>query len=237
MDDMDSVTLWEQWASELAKHQDSWSALHEYMVAYFYDSLEVRLKEQLEKLVKLDPQSEEFQMLNEVTDAAIDYQFARRPTVGLRLNLIDMGLTIRPGWRAAKRNCLGKKLLGQVNLDVIHLELLGPGNLLELKLHADKISTPRLNRDMAVNKKRLDIVLDTVDDLLMDPMALFSRQADRCVNCHKPLTDDVSRTRGIGPECIRLFACFNLPPPSKVAEYRYRQQQQYLADTGFLPGL
>ena len=68
----------------------------------------------------------------------------------------------------------------------------------------------------------------------MDPMGVFSRQADRCCRCSKPLTDVVSRTRGIGPECIRLFRCFDLDaPPTVVDKYR----RKYLVETGFLPGL
>jgi hypothetical protein len=54
---------------------------------------------------------------------------------------------------------------------------------------------------------------------------VFSRQADKCCCCGKALTDVVSRTRGIGPERIRMFGA--------VAKYR----QRYLQETGFLPGL
>jgi hypothetical protein len=30
----------------------------------------------------------------------------------------------------------------------------------------------------------------------------------------------VSRTRGIGPECIRFFGCWTLKPPTAVERYR-----------------
>ena len=230
---MDDIAgFWQTWRDELAKHKDTFSALHEYMVWHFGDALELKLKEQLEELHKLDPASEDYQALDKKTTAAVEYRYGRQPTVGLKLDLPDnLTLGIRPGWKK------GYGDLGTVDLDVIGLELLGPGKLLCLKLSPDKISSGRLNLSMAVNKERLAVVLATAKDLLMDPMELFSRQADRCCCCHKQLTDDVSRTRGIGPECIRMFDCFKLPPPSKVAEYRHRQRQQYLADTGFLPGL
>jgi hypothetical protein len=55
---------------------------------------------------------------------------------------------------------------------------------------------------------------------------------NRCC-CRKSLTDPVSRTRGIGPVCIRLFKPFELAPPTAVERYRAK----YLEETGFLPAL
>jgi hypothetical protein len=44
----------------------------------------------------------------------------------------------------------------------------------------------------------------------------------------------VSRTRGIGPECIRMFGSFTefAGRPDAVTRYRH----QYRQETGFLPG-
>jgi hypothetical protein len=80
-------------------------------------------------------------------------------------------------------------------------------------------------------RRALDALRNKTHDLLMNPWALFSEQADRCC-CHKELTDIESRSRGIGPECIRLFTSFRCRPPTAVDKYR----QKYLAETGFLPG-
>jgi hypothetical protein len=81
---------------------------------------------------------------------------------------------------------------------------------------------------------RLRTILDTAHDLLMDPADVFSRQADKCCCCGKALTEVVSRTRGIGPECIRMFGSFTefAERPDAVAKYR----RKYLQETGFLPG-
>ncbi len=114
------------------------------------------------------------------------------------------------------------------------LELLGPGKLLTVTLTEGKL--PRSGSvfvDMGKNVVNLNTILSTAHDLLMKPMMVFGRQADRCCCCSKVLTDVVSRTRGIGPECIRLFRCFSVDtPPTAVDKYR----QQYLVETGFLPG-
>jgi hypothetical protein len=68
----------------------------------------------------------------------------------------------------------------------------------------------------------------------MDPADVFGRQADKCCCCGRALTDVVSRTRGIGPECVRMFGSFAefAERPDAVTKYR----QQYPKETGFLPG-
>jgi hypothetical protein len=115
------------------------------------------------------------------------------------------------------------------------LELLGPNKLMTLTLREGK--PPKAGwtpYDPDVRATRLRTILDTAHDLLMDPADVFSRQADKCCCCGKALTDVVSRTRGIGPECIRMFGSFTefAEQPDAVAKYR----QQYLKETGFLPG-
>ena len=56
-------------------------------------------------------------------------------------------------------------------------------------------------------------------DLLIGRMRLLSQQYDHCC-CGKALTDTVPTTRGIRPECIRLFGCWTLKPPTAVERYR-----------------
>ncbi len=165
--------------------------------------------------------------------------YERRPTIGLRLQLPGKKtLAIRPGWSPPRRrhaeDAADPRRFGKLHLDAVTLELLGPGKLLTVTLTEGK--PPRSGNvftEMRQNVVNLDTILSTAHDLLMDPMEVFSRQADRCCCCSKPLTDVVSRTRGIGPECVRKFGCFKLDnPPTAVDKYR----RKYLVETGFLPG-
>ena len=54
--------------------------------------------------------------------------------------------------------------------------------------------------DEKKNARNLKTMCETADSLLKNPSATFGQQADRCVCCHRWLTDLTSRTRGIGPE-------------------------------------
>jgi hypothetical protein len=45
-------------------------------------------------------------------------------------------------------------------------------------------------------------VVETIHDFLDDAAAVFARSHDHCCICGRGLTDEVSRSRGIGPECV-----------------------------------
>jgi hypothetical protein len=42
-------------------------------------------------------------------------------------------------------------------------------------------------------------------DFLANPAAVAARSADRCSICRRRLTDEVSRSRGVGPECLEYW--------------------------------
>ncbi len=46
---------------------------------------------------------------------------------------------------------------------------------------------------------------DTLREWVDDPSSMLVGSSDRCLFCCKTLTDDVSRTRGIGPECQKRY--------------------------------
>jgi hypothetical protein len=131
---------------------------------------------------------------------------------------------------------------GTILTDTLHLEVMAlptkDGVLLHVRLRDDQ--QPKL-RCLTCDETLLDLATNALEtkphDLLGDPTRLFSEQSERCCCCHKALSDPVSRTRGIGPECIRYFQTFLLKPPPRVEEYRHHAREQYLQDTGFLPGL
>jgi hypothetical protein len=45
-------------------------------------------------------------------------------------------------------------------------------------------------------------VVATVDSFVQDHRAVLARSHDHCCICGRVLTDELSRSRGIGPECI-----------------------------------
>lgn len=170
--------------------------------------------------------------------------YETRPLIGLKLELAgDEKLAIRPLWkRPAIRRISHAPYVemyepGRINPQVITLELLGPGKLFDLTLKPGEIRRGRAYYDMDTNRKFVKTITDAARSLLLDPMATFAGQSEHCCKCGKALTDLTSRTRGIGPECIRYFRWFaEVPPPNSVERFRQQAAAEYLADTGFLPG-
>ncbi len=124
--------------------------------------------------------------------------YRRRPHIGLRLELPGGNvLTCKPGFHRGA---------GELTLSEVHLELLGPGKLLRLKVKEDGVDLQGfVAGDMTVNAARCQIICQALYDLLHAPTKTFARQRDRCCCCGKGLTDITSRLRGIGPECIKSF--------------------------------
>jgi hypothetical protein len=46
-------------------------------------------------------------------------------------------------------------------------------------------------------------VIATIRDFMADSRAVLARGCDNCCICGRPLSDELSRSRGIGPECIK----------------------------------
>lgn len=163
--------------------------------------------------------------------------YHRRPRIGLRLELdCDATLCMRPAWTPPhKRVSNGEVTItkpGKIDPEVITLELLDPRKWLSLRLDGQGVKALRVRWDVDANRRGLRLIADAAHAVLTDPMTAFSRQADHCCLCGRGLSDVVSRTRGIGPECIREFAFFEAPPRITAVDV-YRQQ--YYADNGFLP--
>jgi hypothetical protein len=120
--------------------------------------------------------------------------------------------------------------------DQVWIELLGPRKLMTLRIREDQgICAGLTPYDPDERARRLRLVVDTIHAFLMTPEQVFARQADHCCCCGKILTDIVSKTRGIGPECLRYFCSFTdwAQKPDSVERYR----QKYYQETGFFPAL
>jgi hypothetical protein len=50
-----------------------------------------------------------------------------------------------------------------------------------------------------------EMALGVMADLITDAGAVFARSHDHCCCCGKGLRDELSRARGIGPECVRVL--------------------------------
>jgi hypothetical protein len=60
--------------------------------------------------------------------------------------------------------------------------------------------------------------VEVMRDFLDDHSAVFARSHDHCCCCGKGLTDELSRSRGIGPECIKKipYAAFKATPTNTI---------------------
>jgi len=136
--------------------------------------------------------------------------FARRPQLGFKL--VCEGdpparIAVRPNWSRHRK---------QVLFDHINVEL-----MIERKLNAEGATTVDRGFGLAFNRgipqgtlwagycpDGAERMVGTIRGFLADPAAVFARSADNCCICGRRLTDDTSRTRGIGPECIQTIRFF-----------------------------
>jgi hypothetical protein len=207
-----SLNIWNRVNEELAAQSDKLDAFLEYVQCFFIDALHTICQEKGWR----------------------EPGYFHRPPLGLRLECDnDMTLAVRPAWRKPKALPGHREGWGAVRTEVVEVEVLKRGVVLSVRLTEGRPPRARtVTRDDVDRRRALDALRDKTHDLLVDPWALFSEQADNCSCCGRAITDIVSKTRGIGPECIRLFAAFKIAPPTKVEIYR----QAYLQETGFLPG-
>jgi hypothetical protein len=214
----EALSLWYDTEAQIQAQADKLDALREYAQTFFLDAVNTIC-----------------------TEKGWDTpQYVRRPTLGLQIDCdFGMHLAIRPAWELPRGKPGHRQGFGIVITEKLDLEVLGEKSGVFLHVRLREGALPKLRHltgDDIMRYYAMNALNQKTHDLLVDPMSLFSQQSERCVCCHKTLTDPVSTTRGIGPECIRLFQAFLLTPPSKVEQYRHRCSQEYLAETGFLPG-
>jgi hypothetical protein len=134
---------------------------------------------------------------------AAGQKFQRRPTLGLNLPAPGdppLWLSIRPRWDRWHK---------AVDTGIVEMEVIAerdladrPAREVTIQLSADKahISSWAINTAEA----QLPRALAVLDNFLADPDQVFAKSAESCCVCHKTLTDPVSRSRGVGPECLRV---------------------------------
>jgi hypothetical protein len=137
--------------------------------------------------------------------ALADKEHTRRPSVGLRLVVAgkpEAAVSIRPGWNKWKREVLPDIIEAEITVTRISANGLGlPTAEVEAAGTADGMRFYRLS---ALNTQESTArLLATLEEFAANPAAVMARSKDRCCVCRHALTDAVSRTRGIGPECLR----------------------------------
>lgn len=171
------------------------------------------------------------------------YLYDRRPPIGLKIDRGDFTVAIRPAWHAGSKmhGTQGELIPERMTIEIISREPREHGGrihgvVMEVTLPivyrdcGDICSCKQCPCDSDLARKYVNLVIQTAHELLTDPFAVFSQQADRCSCCHKVLTDAVSRTRGYGPECIKWVRFLK-----NAHKAREEYCKQYLEETGFLP--
>ena len=155
----------------------------------------------------------------------------RCPPVALCLRDPDHVFTIKPGFKKPRKHFhldgnvtieeYGQMQFETVYIDCVSITEMPPQNGRPVLKH-QKACKLRLNEageltwsgtwypryaPIAVHE-----FVNTVKDFILFPWQIFGRSKDRCCCCRKLLTDGISRSRGIGPECLRSAAlCFGEP--------------------------
>jgi hypothetical protein len=119
--------------------------------------------------------SDQYQLVAEVGIKKVRDGFAIAPNIALDL---------RPSFVANGLSATGKGIGAQLQPD---------GSL--------RLSRWNPNRDN--HEEQLAAVADFLERLGDDPFAAIKRNSTNCALCGRALTDDRSRARGFGPECVK----------------------------------
>jgi hypothetical protein len=152
-------------------------------------------------------------------------EFRRKPNISLRLiadGLPAVKLIALPHW------CAHSKRLqcGLVRCELlVERELTSAGGQvgknrqqqIVVSLRPERVDLKRYRRSAEEDVHR---VVQTIRSFLSDRRAVLARSHDNCCVCGRALTDELSRSRGIGPECIKVapFLLFLNGPSIIVAE-------------------
>jgi hypothetical protein len=151
-----------------------------------------------------------------------DEPYKRRPNISLRLLCADNPpgkVIVLPALRGHRKdiylNCSSQRLELLEEEDVTTSK--GPAKKFSQKLcvciSPDGAAITLLSMTGFNDVRRL---VATITDFLDNPAAVLARSHDRCCICGRKLTDELSRSRGIGPECIQKidFGFFQFAAPT-----------------------
>lgn len=158
----------------------------------------------------------------------------RRPPVAIRL--LDGGdhvYTIRPGWKSPsvryrEKQTSDRKLplsaatfgerfekiqqFGRFQFDKLYVDAIhqNHGKCATFNFDDTKLSLTSWYHTRYF--EALENFAQTSKEFVLFPWQVLSRSKDHCCICGKNLTDEISRGRGIGPDCLRVVSnCFGQP--------------------------
>lgn len=77
--------------------------------------------------------------------------------------------------------------------------------VLNITVRPDEIRKTRWKCDVSLSVDAAENLVELSKFFLLFPDQVFARSKDRCCCCGKPLTDEQSRCRGIGPDCLKAL--------------------------------
>jgi hypothetical protein len=143
--------------------------------------------------------------------------YKRRPPVSLRLICTGDPLAkvvVHPGWSSHHKAVLTDRVYCELLQEEATKAFVRDGEekkevdarqfSRQLSMSLEGPSTPSLSRFYYSSVIR-DVarIIEVMHDFLDDHRAVFARAHDNCCCCGKKLTDELSHSRGIGPECIK----------------------------------
>jgi len=189
--------------------------------------------EVLERFAQAKPKLERFY------DMAVNYfrckcldktNLERRPPVALCLRDPDHVFTVKPGFKHPRKRLVDGSVTiveyGQMEFETVYIDCVSitemPSQSGRPVLKHTKACKLRLDESGQLSQHgtwyyryapiAVHEFVNVVSDFILFPWQIFGRSKDNCCCCRKPLTDDTSRSRGIGPECLRSAAlCFGEP--------------------------
>lgn len=148
-------------------------------------------------------------------DKTKDYH--RRPNLSIRLALPGeppARLSILPGWSKYTRQVDPTRLTLELTVARIPAKKADgtPTKLqtAELRLQLDNESGNARKKWWFIKylDENLARLLNGAADFVADPLATFAKASSNCGLCGRGLVDEVSRSRGIGPECHKRLEWF-----------------------------
>jgi hypothetical protein len=147
--------------------------------------------------------------------AADRRKLLRRPPIALCLPHGDHIFTVRPGWNAPRivrdRVDGTEEIVAYGHFDFLRILIdcveSNRGKACKLLLAGDGLKRAGIWYYHTA-PAAVEAFVEMVNYFVLFPWQVFAKSKDRCCVCRKSLTDEVSRSRGIGPECIKSVSLY-----------------------------
>jgi hypothetical protein len=134
-------------------------------------------------------------------DATRGREFRRKPSLRLRVALPSGAhLVLEPKWVKPRARGLGSVDASTIRGEAVTVRRDRPWAPFSMTLTADGATSAGISRE---SPDYCRLVVAATQELCSNPLGVFARSTDHCCICGRALTDELSRCRGIGPECIK----------------------------------